>query len=53
MAPLDHQNVVRHLQAYDELLAERDQLVSTLRRLMPAWGEVREVLKEIAKQLGR
>ena len=29
MAPLDHQNVVRLIQAYDELLAERDQLVST------------------------
>jgi hypothetical protein len=25
---LDHQNVVRLLQAYDEFLAERDQLVS-------------------------
>jgi hypothetical protein len=51
MAPLDHQNVIRLLQSYDELLAERDQLVSTLRRLMPARGEVREVLNEMAKQL--
>jgi hypothetical protein len=53
MAPLDHQNVVRLIQAYDELLAERDHLVSTLRRLTPAWAVVPEVLNELAKQLGR
>jgi hypothetical protein len=47
MAPLDHQNVIRLIQADDELLAEHDRLVSTLRRLTPAWAEVREVLNEL------
>jgi hypothetical protein len=51
MAPLDHQNVTRLIQAYDELLAERDQLVSTLRRLTLAWGAAREVLNGLSKQL--
>jgi hypothetical protein len=51
MAPLDRQQVVRLIEAYDELLAERDQLVSTLRPLTPAWAEVREVLNEMVKQL--
>jgi hypothetical protein len=50
-APLDHQNVIRLLQPYDELLAERDHLVS-LPRLTPAWGEVREVLNELSATLG-
>ena len=32
MAPLDHQSLTRLIQAYDELLAERDQLMSTAPR---------------------
>jgi hypothetical protein len=43
--------VTRLIVAYDELLAERDHLVASLRRLMPAWGQVREVLNEMAKSL--
>jgi hypothetical protein len=50
MAPLDHQNVIRLIQAYDELLAERDHLVASLRRLMPAWGEVRDELNELSRR---
>ena len=35
----------------DEVLAERAELVARLRRLTPAWGELRAVLNELNSRL--
>jgi hypothetical protein len=45
--------VIRLIQAYDELLADRHHLASTVRRLTPVWAEVREVLNEMVEVAGR
>jgi hypothetical protein len=46
--PLDAGTVHQVLEDYRTLLRERAELEAFLRRLTPAWGEVRAVLNELA-----
>lgn len=52
VGPLDPADVRRVLESLREVLAERAELVAQLRRLGPAWGEVRGVLNELARTAG-
>lgn len=49
MAPLSPDTVRQVLDEHYHLLAERAELEMLLRRLTPAWAEVRAVLNELAK----
>ena len=51
MAPLAPETVRRVLEAHRELLARQTAVEALLRRLMPAWGEVRAVLNDLAGQV--
>jgi hypothetical protein len=53
MAPLDHQQVVRLLDAYGEVLAERERTRATLKRLREPWGEMRAVVNALSRQCER
>jgi hypothetical protein len=48
MAPLDSATIRQVLEDHRELLREQAELKKLLRRLTPAWGEVRTVLNELA-----
>jgi hypothetical protein len=52
MAPLAAKTVRTVLEDYRAILRERAELDALLRRLTPAWGEVRAVLNELAARLG-
>jgi predicted component of type VI protein secretion system len=52
MAPLSPDNVRRVLMEHQELLREREALEELLGRLLPAWGECRQLLNELAKVAG-
>jgi len=52
MAPLDGATVRQVLEGYRVLLRERAELEALLRRLTPAWGQVRAVLNELAGKFG-
>ncbi len=52
VGPLDPADVRRVLESLGEVLAERAELVAQLRRLGPAWGELRAVLNELNRVLG-
>ena len=52
MAPLEAGTVREVLEDYRALLRERAELEALLRRLGPAWGEVRAVLIELAGKVG-
>jgi hypothetical protein len=49
MAPLSPDTVRQVLDEHYHLLTERAELETLLRRLTPAWAEVRAVLNELAK----
>ncbi len=49
MAPLAAETVRAVLEDYRTLLREQAELEALLRRLGPAWGEVRVVLNELGK----
>jgi hypothetical protein len=50
--PLDRADVRRVLESHREVLAERAELVDQLRRLGPAWTELRGVLNELNRVVG-
>ena len=47
VGPLDPADVRRVLDSLREVLAERAELLAELRRLGPAWGELRAVLNDL------
>jgi hypothetical protein len=51
VGPLDPGDVRRVLESLREVLAARAELVAQLRRLGPAWGELRDVLNELDRLL--
>lgn len=51
VGPLDPADVRRILESHREVLAERSELVAQLRRLGPAWAELRKVLNELNRVL--
>jgi hypothetical protein len=51
VGPLDPGDVRRVLESHREVLAKRAELVAQLRRLGPAWGELRGVLNEVNRIL--
>ncbi len=51
MAPLAPDTVRQLLEEHGELLAQQADLENLLRRLLPAWGEVRALLNELAARV--
>jgi hypothetical protein len=51
MAPLDAGTVRQVLEDYRALLRERAEVEALLRRLTPAWSEVRALLNELAGRM--
>jgi hypothetical protein len=51
VGPIDPADVRRILESHEAVLAERAELVAQLRRLTPAWGELRSVLNELTPLL--
>ena len=49
---LPSDQVARLLCSYEQLATEQAEVVALLRRLGPAWGEVRAVLSEMHRVLG-
>ena len=47
VGPLDPGDVRRVLESHREVLAKRAELVAQLRRLTPAWGELRAALNDL------
>jgi hypothetical protein len=46
-----HRGLARGLESLREVQAARAELVAQLRRLRPAWGELRAVLNEVNRRL--
>jgi hypothetical protein len=52
MAPLSAEAARRVLEAYKAIAADQKQLEELLRRLGPAWAQVRDMLNELSQRLG-
>jgi hypothetical protein len=53
VGPIDPAVVRRVLEEHERVQRQRNELRAALERLGPAWGEVRDVLNQLAKRLGR